>query len=95
MKVGDVITLMWQSGASHAVIGGGLCYVTSDGKELSDNELRCIWELLNKELPIESKLKNDVPLSSGNFVVPEIPVEVHNFKYKRTKRTNKEGEEDD
>lgn len=94
MKVGDVITLMWQSGASHAVIGGGFCYVTSDGKEISDNELRCIWDVLNKELPIESKLKNAVP-PFGNIDVPEIPVEVHNFKYRSSKRAENEGEGDD
>jgi hypothetical protein len=47
---------MWQNGTG-SNIHGGLAYDLGDGKVLSLNDLRAIWEYLNCEIPLESTLK--------------------------------------
>lgn len=55
MKLGDMITIMWQKGKG-SNIHGGLEYVISKDKILCLNDLREIWRYLNQELPFEQMI---------------------------------------
>lgn len=62
MKRGDLIHMMWQYGHS-SNIHRGIAYELQDGKTISLNDLRAIWEYLNDEIPVESTIKNHVLIS--------------------------------
>lgn len=57
MKRGDALHIMWQHGTA-SNIHGGICYDLGNGKTLSFNDLRAIWEYLNCEIPLEGTLKD-------------------------------------
>lgn len=57
MKRGDALHIMWQHGTSSS-IHCGIAYDLGNGKLLSLNDLRAIWEYLNCEIPLESTLKD-------------------------------------
>lgn len=46
MERGDALHIMWQHGTA-SNIHCGICYDLGNGKTLSLNDLRAIWEYLN------------------------------------------------
>ena len=57
MKRGDALHIMWQNGTC-SNIHSGICYELQDGKTISLNDLRAIWEYLNCEIPLEGTTKD-------------------------------------
>ena len=70
MKRGDALHIMWTNGRSGNV-HRGLCYELSDGKVLSLNDLRLIWEYLNDDIPLESTIKEARTGNRAKYVSEE------------------------
>lgn len=57
MKLGDLITELWQH-SKKPLISEGLVYKCVDGKTtICLNDLRAIWTYLNQDVPVESRIK--------------------------------------